>query len=239
MNKLTTLVASLAIAAMSFASTANSIEYKVGVTGQTSAYFANVEETLKTTTATAGARTTDEEVIAAFNYLSLFAELAFDEAYGLTIGFEFTPDALELPDEKRDIANAVGEAAGVGNALDSGTQSIDGSINDLMLAYVAMPVGENGFYVKAGYGTATLLTKEVLATGSAYKDVDLEYMAMGAGYDHDLGDMAFIRVEAMYNQFDDIKVTGSESDEVLAGSFNKITGELGGVAAKLSLGLQF
>ena len=238
MNKLTTLVASLAIAAMSFASTANSIEYKMGVTGQTSAYFANVEETLKTN-AGAGARTTDEEAVAALSYASIFAELAFEEVYGLTVGFEYTPDNIALEKETRVIQNTAGQTAGVGNALDSGTQIIDGSINDLMLAYVAMPIGENGFYVKAGYGTATLQTKENLATGSSYKDEDLEYMAIGAGYDHDIGDIAFVRIEAMYNQFDDIKLTGTQADEVGTTNFNRITGELGGAAAKLSLGLQF
>ena len=64
-------------------------------------------------------------------------------------------------------------------------------------------------------------------------------MAIGAGYDHDIGDIAFVRIEAMYNQFDDIKLTGTQADEVGTTNFNRITGELGGAAAKLSLGLQF
>jgi hypothetical protein len=245
MNKLTTLLASLVIATMSFASTANSIEYKFGVTGQTSAYYGNVEETLKGNKTTGSDRTTDAEAIAAFSYASGFAEIAFDEVYGVTFGVEYTPQSLDLKKETRLIQQSRGvggtaaATAGVGQAIDSGTQVIDASVDDLMLMYVALPVMDSGLYVKVGYGTATLKTKESLATGSSYKDEDLEMISAGFGYDMDVGSMAFVRVEAMLNQFDDISLTGSESDEAQAGSFNKIKAELGGVAAKLSLGLQF
>ena len=47
MKKLTTIIASAAIAMLSFASTANSIEYKVGLTGQATAVFGNATEKLK------------------------------------------------------------------------------------------------------------------------------------------------------------------------------------------------
>ena len=238
MNKLTTLLASLVIATMSFASTANSIEYKFGVTGQTSAYYGNVEETLKGNKTTGSDRTTDAEAVAAFSYASGFAEIAFDEVYGVTFGVEYTPQSLDLKKETR-LIQASPDTAGVGQTIDSGTQVIDASVDDLMLMYVALPVMDSGLYVKVGYGTATLKTKEVLATGSSYKDEDLEMISAGFGYDMDVGSMAFVRVEAMLNQFDDISLTGSESDEAQAGSFNKIKAELGGVAAKLSLGLQF
>lgn len=241
MNKLTTLLASLVIATMSFASTANSIEYKFGVTGQTSAYYGNVEETLKGNKTTGSDRTTDAEAIAAFSYASGFAEIAFDEVYGLTFGVEYTPESIDMKKETRLIQKSRGLAGAVDATatLDSGTQTIDASVDDLMLMYVALPIMDSNLYVKVGYGTATLKTKENLATGSSYKDEDLEMISAGFGYDMDVGSMAFVRVEAMLNQFDDIKLTGSESDEAQAGSFNKITAELGGVAAKLSLGLQF
>ena len=238
MNKLTTIIATSMIAMLSFASTASSIEYKVGLTGQAAAYYGNVEETLKDT----GEKNADE-AIAAFSYMSGFAEISLESAMGLTIGVEYTPDVMDFASTDRVIATAALDGGGANTAVtgeDSGTQIINANVEDMMTAYVALPVMGTGLHVKVGYSTATLVTSENLATGSTYKDEDLDGMTFGVYFDGDIGDMAFYRVEGAYNEFDDIKATGTSSDVGgVAGSQNVITAELGGVSAKLSLGLKF
>ena len=239
MNKLTTIIASTAIAMLSFASTANSIEYKVGLTGQATAYYGNVEEQLKD-----GGRKTSEEALAAFSYMSGFAEISVESLMGLTVGLQYTPDLFEMPTADRVIFNSNTDAGGnttpaaiIGE--ETGTQTIKASVEEQLMMYVAMPIMGSGLHVKLGLSQATLKTEENLATGSTYKDVDLDGTSIGMYYDGDIGDMAFYRVEGMYTEMDDIKVTGTEVGVAASGSFNTISAELGGVSASLSLGLRF
>ena len=241
MKKLTTIVASLLVATLSFASTANSLEFKAGVTGQQAAYFGNVEETLKDS-----GRKSSDEAVAAFSYASIFGEVSFDTVYGVTFGLEYTPDSITMEDSSRTIQNPNGTDATV-SALGSGTtdvetageqQLIKASVEDMMSVYIAVPLMDTGLFAKVGYTNATLNTKETLVTGSSYKDEDLDGMNIGVYYDGGLGEMLFYRVEGSYQYFDDIKITGSDVGGT-AGSFNTITAELGGIAAKVSLGLKF
>ena len=98
---------------------------------------------------------------------------------------------------------------------------------------------DTGVYAKVGYIQATVETKESLATGSSYKNVDLDGMEYGIGYMGELSDMVFYKVESTYIDFDDISAVGSEEGVSGNGSYNKITVEAGGVSAKASIGLRF
>ena len=140
---------------------------------------------------------------------------------------------LDLGDQQRTITNTSGDS---GN--DTGTQVVGAEVTDMYTVYLAMPVGDSGAYVKAGYMIADLTTKENLATGSTYKDMDLEGMSLGAYFDGEITDNLFYRLEGSYQEFDDIKAAGSQVGGT-AGSFNSIAAELGGVAAKASLGFKF
>jgi hypothetical protein len=225
MNKLLTFVASLMIAAASFASTANSVEFKIGVGGVSSAYYGNVTETKKDS-----GHKTSEEALAAFSYMSGFAEVGFEEAMGLTLGLEWVPESINIEEAVREIkGNANQAGTSVGEDTHLGKQKIKASVKDMVTAYVAIPVMGTGLNVKAGYRVATLVTEESLASGSSYKDVDLDGTTIGVFYDGAIGERAFYRIEGAYNQFDDIALTGSEVGGT-SGSFNKIDAELGGAA---------
>ena len=244
MNKLKTLVASVVVATLSFGA-ANSIELRAGLTGQSTAYYASVEETAKDS----GKKTSDD-ALAAFSYMSLFGEVAFDSAYGISIGVEYSPESINIDNADRVLVNSSDQVASgntstrddsgtdVVESNDEGTQIIQAAVKDLTLIYVGIPVMDTGLTVKAGYHMSTLQTKETLVTGSSYKDEDLEGMSIGVYYDGAISDNLFYRLEGAYQQFDDIKVTGSESGADAA-SFNTITAQLGGVAAKASIGFKF
>ena len=225
MNKLITILASGLIAVLSFASAANSIEFRAGIGAQSLVAYANAKESLKGST-----RTTNEEAIAAFSYTSGFVEVGLDEVYGISLGLEYSPDTIALEKETRIIQPSL-----VG---DTGTQVIDGSVEDMVMAYVAVPISDGGLYAKVGFFQAELITSESLVTGSSYKNADIEGISVGFGYDLDVTDTVFVRAEGMYTEYDDLKLTGSEIDSV-SSDYNVITAELGGINAKIFLGVQF
>ena len=231
MKKINTILAALSARLMLSVTSANSIEISAGISANGMGAYANAKETLKGSGVNTG-RTTNEEAVLATSFASIFAEVSSDEAMGLGIGISYAPEVAELNKETRVIQES---ATG-----DSGTQIIDGKINDLVSLYLTLPVGDSGAYAKAGYIQATLVTEENLATGSKYENVDLTGMQIGGGYEGSLGDMAFWRAEGTYQMWDDISATGSESDNSTTDTTkNKIEAELGSVTGSLSVGMKF
>ena len=236
MNKLKTILVSGAVVAMSFSSIANSIELRAGLTANTSAYYANVTETLKDS-----GHKESTEALAAFSYASGFAEVSLESLMGITFGAEYVPDAISLTTADREIQTTLYASKGTPTGQDTqgGIQKVKADVTDLTTAYIAVPVMETGLSVKIGIMQGSLETQETLATGSSYKDQDLDGTTLGMFYDGNLGDMAFFRVEAAYIDFEDLNGTGSELGLATSTSYNKINAELGGVQAGISLGLRF
>ena len=235
MNKLLKTLMTFIFAATAFTS-ANSIELRVGATGQAAAFYGNADEVLKDS-----GRKSSEEVLAGFSYASVFTEVAFEEAMGLTLGLEYTPESIAMDKTTRTIqgGDATNSTDRTGDDASGGIQSIDVDVTDLLTVYAQVPVMDTGVYAKVGYIQATVETKESLATGSSYKNVDLDGMEYGIGYMGELSDMVFYKVESTYIDFDDISAVGSEEGVSGNGSYNKITVEAGGVSAKASIGLRF
>jgi hypothetical protein len=218
MNKLLKTLMTFIFAATAITS-ANSIELRVGATGNAAAFYGNADEILKDSE-----RKSSDEVLAGFSYASVFTEVAFEQAMGLTIGLEYTPDSIAMDKTTRTISDQdTNSTVRTGN--DSGDQIIDVQVSDLVTAYVQVPLMSTGVYAKVGYIQATVETKEVLATGSTYKNVDLDGMEYGLGYMGELSDMVFYKLESTYIDFDDISAVGSEEGVAASGSFNKITAE--------------
>ena len=235
MKKINTILATIGALLMLSVTSANSVEFKAGVSANGMAAYANAKETLKDPV-TSG-RTTNEEAILATSFASAFVELSSEAAMGLGIGISYAPEVVDLEKETRGIQ---GNPGGADPGDDSGDQVIDGKIQDLIGVYLTMPVMDSGAYVKAGYIQASFITSENLATGSKYEDVDLTGMQVGAGYEGALGDMAFWRAEGSYQIWDDISSTGSESNNgATDSSKNKISAELGSVTGTLSVGMKF
>jgi len=232
MKKINTILAALGALLMLTVTSANSVEFKAGVSANGMAAYANATETLKGSGVKTG-RTTNEEAVLATSFASIFAEISSDEMMGLGLGVSYAPEVVDLPKETRLIQNASGDSNN-----DAGTQSIDAKINDFVSVYLTLPVGGDGAYVKAGYIQATMITNESLATGSKYEDVDLTGTQIGGGYEGSLGDTAFWRAEGTYQMWEDISAGGSEvgSD---GSSKNNISAEIGSVTGSLSIGMKF
>ena len=241
MKKLNTILAAVSALLMLTVTSANSIEFKAGVSANGMAAYANAKETLKGNTATTGGRTSNEEAILATSFASIFAEVSSDAAMGLGIGISYAPEVVDLEKETRTIQNTDGTGTQPGDASnDSGDQIIDGKIQDLLSVYLTLPVGDTGAYLKAGWIQATLITSENLATGSKYEDIDMTGTQMGGGYEGSLGDMAFWRAEGTYQRWEDLSASGSESNNGATDTTkNKIAAEVGSITGTLSVGMKF
>ena len=217
------MLATLAAFLMLSVTSANSIEFKLGASLNSMAAYANAQEKLKDS-----GRITNEERVLATSYESGFLEVGTDALMGLALGISYAPDVADLDTETRVIqASATG---------DTGTQLVAANIVDLVEVYATLPIGE-GAFVRAGYIEATMQTKENLATGSTYTDVDMTGVTVGAGIERDLGDVLFWRAEGAYQMWDDIEAGGSEAGG--SGNTNKITAELGALTGTLSIGAKF
>jgi hypothetical protein len=233
MNKINTILAAVGALLMLSVTSANSVEFKAGVSANGMAAYANAKEQMKGNT-----RITNEEAVLATSFASVFAEVSSDAAMGLGIGISYAPEVVDLEKETRTIQNVSG--TGLATENDSGDQIIDGKIQDLVSIYLTLPVGDTGAYAKAGYIQATLITAENLATGSKYEDIDMTGMQIGGGYEGSLGDMAFWRAEGTYQMWEDLSASGSEG-RVAASTVgkNKITAEVGSITGTLSVGMKF
>ena len=242
MKKINTILAAASALLMLTVTGANSAEFKLGVSANGMAAYANAKETLKDSGAVS-----NEEAVLATSFASVFAEVSSDEAMGLGIGISYAPEVVDLEKETRAInqcTDGTGRRTNVacvnksGSSADSGNQIIDGKVQDLLSVYLTMPIMDSGAYIKAGYIQATLITSENLASGSKYENIDLTGTAVGAGYEGSLGDMAFWRAEGTMQMWDDISANGSEAGAT-ASAKNKVEAELGSVIGSLSVGMRF
>ena len=231
MKKLNTILAAVGALLMLSVTSANSVEFKAGVSANGMAAYANAKETLKDSN-----RITNEEAVLATSFASAFVEVSSEEIMGLGIGISYAPEVVDLEKETRTIQNVYG--TGDSSVNDSGDQILNGKVSDLASIYLTMPIGDTGAYVKAGYIQATLITSESLATGSKYEDIDLTGTQIGGGVEGSLGDMAFWRAEGTMQMWEDISTSGSEAG-ASTGQKNKITAEVGSILGTVSVGMKF
>ena len=234
MKKINTILAAVGALLMLSVTSANSIEFKAGVSANGMAAYANATETLKGSTRTG--RTTNEEAVLATNFGSAFVEISSEELMGLGVGFSLAPDVVTFDKETRHVDPVNSDS---GNDA-AGAQQVGANVEDLLSVYLTAPVpGSNGAYVKVGYIEAVLNTTETLSTGSAYENVDISGITVGGGYEGSLGDMVFWRAEGAYQSWDDINATGSQADEDDTATKNKIVAEMGSITGSLSIGVKF
>ena len=149
-----------------------------------------------------------------------FARMAvgYDMIQGTLESDKVTKTRLEMVagDQNRAIVNNV-------------TQVEFANLNTL---YVSLMLTDN-FYVKGGMMTVDVNTKETLATGSTYGNLQLDGDMYGVGYHTDFGPGMFFRAEGTMISFDGAKLTSSNAE-------NTITlNQLDGASARISIGKSF
>ncbi len=198
-----------------------SAETRIGISGAFSSFDTSGTETTKSSNEKNSTSKTEEAVVP-----GLFIERVNDE--GLAFGFEFNPGEAEL-------------GSGTGSDDDaetSGANKASAEVSGHMSVYGLVPVG--AAYFRIGFVRASVDTTETLATGTKYGNEDVNGKMFGLGIQKDLTS-AFVRVEATYTDYDDLKFLGSFNGNAAGDSANRNTvdADIDATAIKLSLGKSF
>ena len=165
---------------------------------------------------------TGDEAEGLFGIGSIFVEKSFGK---YALGLDYVPLSLESETTENTQTTSTSSATGVNKV------QID--FENLMTVYGTIALNDN-VYAKAGYMEVDVVTNEVLATGGAYGDTSLDGFVVGLGYNADLDNSAFVRVEATYMEFDGATLTNT------ADSAKSVTADgVSGYGAKLSIGKAF
>jgi hypothetical protein len=200
----------------------NALEKRIGIAAGFTNVSADGTETLKDSSQISRTEADESTIIP-----SIFAELAMDNGFGL--GIEHVPGSADINSSARSREDDDAESAGGNKA----TAEIDG-----LTSIYLIKTFESGFFVKAGRTSTTVNTKEVLATGSTYKNVDVDGKLIGLGMHRTTDSGLFYRVSGEYTDYDSLSLNGSESGADAA-SFNKIKADVDTVAFKFSIGKAF
>ena len=168
----------------------------------------------------------------AFAVGSIFVEkvLPFaDERFA--IGVDYVPMSMEsetTENIQKDTTAAGSEANGT-----SRTNTVQVDFEDLTTIYATLALNEN-LYLKVGLMSVDVKTNESLGTGGSYKDTSLDGQMIGIGYDRELNNGAFIRLEANHMDLDGVTLVNSADTDKSV----KADG-ISGYGARISVGKSF
>ena len=159
-----------------------------------------------------------------FGYGSIFIEKEIGDFFA--VGVAYVPMGLDSSTTE----NVQKTGAYPGSDV---TNKVDVSFDDMRTIYATVR-HEIGAYFKIGYTEVDVTTNEVLGTGGKYGDTTFEGMMMGIGYNHDLSDGMFVRLEGHIMEFDDVtlKNTADSNKSIKAK-------DIEGYGARLSIGKSF
>ena len=143
-----------------------------------------------------------DEAIGEFGFGSIFGEAMLGDK--ISIGVDYVPMALES-ETTENIQNM--KTVQTGEDAQS-TNTVKVEFEDLVTVYALLHVTDS-LYLKAGYVQVDVNTVENLATGGAYGNTSLDGHTVGVGYNHDMDNGAFIRVETNYVELDGTELTNT------------------------------
>ena len=156
----------------------------------------------------------------------MIGSLFLEKEIGMfALGVDYVPHSMDTDTSENIVAPA-------GNA--SKTNSVKVSFEDLLTVYGTAQLGDAGLYAKVGYVQVDAVTQETLATGGAYGDAELDGYTIGLGYARDIENDMFVRMEAMYMDFDGATLVNTTD------STKSVTADgISGYGARLSIGRAF
>ena len=189
----------------------------VGVSGQAGIFGATAKEV-------STERTSTGTEIAGVAYPSIFIEKSLGDK--MVIGVDYMPDALSS--DTVETTKLEHQSGGTDSNV---TNNLQVDFEGLTTAYVGFNITDSA-YIKAGFMTVDVLTKENLGTGGSYGDTSLDGAMFGFGV-HNQMDNLFWRLEANYLEFDGVTVSSTNSDNSVS------VNSLDGLTAKISIGTSF
>jgi len=173
-------------------------------------------------TVTKKASAEGDEAEGLFGIGSIFVEKSFGK---FALGLDYVPHSLDSETTENTQTST--------DSSDAGVNKVSVDFENMMTLYGTIALNDN-VYAKAGYMEVDVKTNEVLATGGSYGNTSLDGFVLGLGYNRDLDNGAFVRVEASYMDFDGASLTNT-ADSAKSVTVDGITG----YGAKLSIGKAF
>ena len=166
---------------------------------------------------------TEDDAEALYAIGSIFAEVKVSDE--VAFGLDYVPHSLDTETTE----NAQRE---LGTAQNN-TVQVDFENLATLYATVQVPALD-GLYAKVGYVQVDVVTNENLGTGGAYGDTELDGFTVGIGYQRDVQNDTFVRVEANYMELDGATLV-NQNDSQKSVTADGITG----YGARLSVGKSF
>ena len=224
MNKiLKSLLVLLFTCGLTNMSSANDLSLSVGVAGNYGAYAAAGTETNST-------QITKEYGAMESSHVAIFGEVSMGT---IAVGIEYNPDDLASPEKI-----SVYEDLGGDNSSSSVTNKAMVSFQDMTTVYANLSLPAmgpiDGLYLKAGYLSADVQTKENLGTGGSYNNTEIDGMIAGIGYNMDLDNGFFVRAEVLGSDMDDVTATNTTDS-----TKKVVISDIWGAAASFRIGKTF
>ena len=166
---------------------------------------------------------TEDTAEGLFGIGSIFAEVEVTDV--VAIGLDYVPHSLDTETTENVQVD--------GGSSVTNTVQVDFENLATLYATLQIPAAE-GLYAKVGYVQVDVITNENLATGGAYGDTELDGYTLALGYQRDIQNDAFVRVEANYMELDGATLT-NQNDSTKSVTADGITG----YGARLSIGKSF
>ena len=199
----------------------------VGVSGNAGLFAASANESFSDTVSGANTNQNGTEHGSA-GWASIFIEKSIGDV--LLVGIDYVPEALETDTTETAKSD---QQTSTTDAVTAVTNKIQIDFENLTTMYIGARLGES-FYAKAGVMTVDVITNETLNTGGAYPDTDLSGYTLALGYNRDLDNDMFVRLEASYMELDGATVTNT-NDSLKSVTADGITG----YGARVSIGKSF
>ena len=194
------LIIAITSAFILFANNAMSIEMRpsIGISGNSGVYAATGIENNFNEAGTAIDETTKEH--GAFNetFMSVFAEMSLNDA--ISIGLDYVPDTIDSPEN-------------VSNEGMPNESKVSVGFEDLVTIYAKLNVPLGGTYLKVGYSTVNVNSKEVMGSGNNYGNDRSDAIVVGLGYAHELADGLAVRAEITGSEFSDVNTNNGQTNK--------------------------
>ena len=202
------LIIAITSAFMLFATSATSMDLRptIGISGNVGAYAATGIENNFNRLGTAIDETTKEYGAFATEYGSVFVELGLSDT--ISIGLDYVPQTIETP---QNDSNEGPNTKIDGSAANE--NSVKAHINDLTTLYAKVNLPLGGTYLKVGFSTATVESRENMSSGNSYGDDDTNGPTIGIGYNHEIVDGFSVRAEVTASEFSDVETNNGQTNK--------------------------
>ena len=194
------LIIAISTVFMLLATSAFSMDLRptIGISGNAGVYAATGTENNYNEAGTAVDETTKEHGVFSEEFGSVFLELGLNDV--ISVGVDYVVQTLETPQNTSN--------EGMANQ-----STVEAHFEDLTTVYAKINVPLGGTYLKIGYSTADVISKEIMGSGNNYGNDQTDGITVGLGYDHEVGNGLSIRAEVTGTDFSDVTTTNGQTNK--------------------------